>query len=163
MKIILLSLLLIMTMPLITQAAEVGSPAPDFNLENLSGGETSLGQLKGKVVFLDFWAPWCTICREELPELDRLSRKFRQDGLVVIGIDVDDSEAAVKNFLAKTPLSFTLLIDKRDVMRKKYRFRTLPTAFIIGKDGMIRYVHIGFGNEYLSLYEREIIELLKQP
>ncbi len=81
----------------------------------------------------------------------------------MIGIDTDDSETLVKEFLQKNPLSFTILIDKKGSVYREYRFRTLPTAFIIGRDGVIRYRHMGFGKEYLPMYEKEIIELLKQP
>jgi peroxiredoxin len=76
---------------------------------------------------------------------------------------IDPSEKLAAEFLQKVPVTFTVLIDKKSIIRKGYNFRTLPTAFIIGKDGVIRYVHMGFGKEFLQMYEKEIVELLKQP
>ena len=156
-------LFLVIVQPVLAQASQVGSAASDFNLTDLNGNTVSLQQFKGKVLFLDFWAPWCDECREEIPALDALYRKYNNDGLVVIGADIDTSEKLLMDFLQKAPLSFTIVMDKKGAMRRSYRFRTLPTAFIIGKDGIIRYVHLGYGKEFLQMYEKEIIELLKQP
>ncbi len=155
--------LLLIIPPLFAEASQVGTTAPECNLPDLKGNLVTLQQLKGKVVFLDFWAPWCDQCREELPALDALFRKYKNDGLVMIGVDIDSSEKLVAEFLQKTPVAFTVLMDKKGAMRRAYRFRSMPTAFIIGKDGVIRYVHMGFGPEFLPAFEKEITELLKQP
>ncbi len=162
MKIIILSLLLALALPVLANAGQVGTSAPDFSLAEVNGKAVTLKQFRGKVVFLDFWAPWCDPCQEEFPSLDALYRKYSSDGLEVIGISIDPSEKLVAEFLQKVPVAFTVLIDKKSVIRREYNFRTLPTAFIIGKDGVIRYVHMGFGREFLQMYEQEIVELLKQ-
>jgi peroxiredoxin len=161
-KIIRLTLLLVLTLPILVKANQVGSLAPDFSIADMNGNEVTLEQFRGKVVFLDFWAPWCDICREELPALDALYKKYSKEGLEIIGIDMDSSERLVTEFLQRVPVTFTVLIDKKAITRRGYRFRTLPTAFIIGKDGVIRYVHLGFGKEFLQMYEKEINELLSQ-
>lgn len=162
MKVIIAVLLLSLTLPVFANAGQVGTSAPDFGLTDVNGKIVNFKQFKGKVVFLDFWAPWCDICREELPALDELYKKYSNEGLEIIGIDMDPSEKLVAEFLQKVPVTFTVLIDKKGVIRRGYNFRTLPTAFIIGKDGIIRYVHMGFGDEFLQMYEKEIDELLKQ-
>lgn len=162
MKVIILSLLLALTLPVGANAGQVGSSAQDFSLTDLKGNVVALKQLRGKVVFLDFWAPWCDPCREELPALDVLYKKYGNDGFEVIGIDIDDSERLLSEFLQKVPITFTVLSDKKGVTKREYGIRTLPTAFIIGRDGVIRYVHMGFGKEFLQMYEKEIAELLKQ-
>lgn len=154
---------MIIILPFCAEASQIGTEAPDCSLPDLNGNAVTLRQMKGKVVFLDFWAPWCDQCREELPALDVLFRKYRDDGLVVIGVDIDSSEKLLTAFLQKTPITFTILMDGRGAMRRAYRFRTLPTAFIVGKDGVIRYIHMGFGTEFLPAFEKEITELLKQP
>ena len=161
-KIITIIIFLALTLPVFAKASQVGTSAPDFSLVDVNGKVVTLKQFSGKVVFLDFWAPWCDPCREELPALDALYKKYRSDGLEVIGIDIDYSEKLVAEFLQKVPVAFTILIDKKGVIRRGYSFRTLPTAFIIGRDGVIRYVHLGFGKEFLQLYEKEIAELLRQ-
>jgi peroxiredoxin len=161
-KIVILALLLSLTLPILANAGQVGTSAPDFNLADMNGKEVTLKQFKGKVVFLDFWAPWCDQCREEFPALDTLYRKYSNDGLEIVGIDIDDSEKIVAEFLQKIPVGFPVLIDKKGLSRRAYKFRMLPTAFIIGRDGVIRNVHMGFGKEFLQMYEKEIVELLKQ-
>ena len=162
MKIIIIALLLALTLPVFANASQVGTSAPDFSLVDVNGKVVTLKQFRGKVVFLDFWAPWCDPCREELPALDALYKKYSNEGLEIIGIDIDSSEKLVTEFLQKVPVTFTVLIDKKGIIRRGYNFRTLPTAFIIGKDGVIRYVQMGFGKEFLPMYEKQIAELLKQ-
>ncbi len=157
------AILMFMIMPLFAQANQVGTAAPECGLPDLNGTPVTLQQMKGKVVFLDFWAPWCDQCREEIPALDALYRKYGSDGFVVVGVDIDTSEKLLTEVLEKTPVTFRITMDSKGAMRRAYRFRMLPTLFIIGKDGIIRYVHMGFGKEFLSMYEKEIIELLKQP
>jgi peroxiredoxin len=162
-KVFVTILLLVIMRPIFVHASQVGTVAPDFSHPDLNGKAVTLQQLRGKVVFLDFWAPWCDPCREELPALDALYNKYSNDGLVIIGVDMDSSEKLVTEFLQKVPLSFTILIDGKGTLRREYRIRTLPTAFIIGKDGVIRNIQAGYGKEFLQMYEKEIVELLKQP
>jgi len=163
MKISVAILLLMITAPAFANASQVGSVAPDFSLPDLTGKTINLQKLKGKVVLLDFWMPWCEPCREEFPALDALYKKYRNNGLEIIGINLDDSETRLHEFLQKVPVSFTIVIDKKDRTRKSYSLEILPSAFIVGKDGVIRYVHIGYHKEFLQMYENEIVELLKQP
>jgi thiol-disulfide isomerase/thioredoxin len=143
--------MLALTLPVFANADQVGTLAPDFSLVDVNGKAVTLKQFRGKVVFLDFWAPWCDPCREELPALDALYKKYSNDGLVIIGIDIDSSEKLLTEFLHKIPIVFTVVIDKKSVIRRGYNFRTLPTAFIISKDGVIRYAHMGFGKEFLDV------------
>ncbi len=161
-KIIIITLLLAFALSGFANAGQVGTLAPDFSLEDVHGNVVTLKQFNGKVVFLDFWAPWCDICREELPALDTLYKKYSKDGFEIIGIDMDPSEKKLAEFLQKAPVTFTILSDKKSIIRRGYNFRTLPTAFVIGRDGVIRYVHLGFGQEFSQMYEKEISELLKQ-
>jgi len=163
MKIAVAILLLIITAPAFANASQVGTVAPDFSLPDLTGKTINLQKFKGKVVLLDFWMPWCEPCREEFPALDALYKRYRNEGLEVIGINLDDSKTRLHEFLQKVPISFTILIDNKDRTRKSYFLEILPSAFIVGKDGVIRYVHIGPHKEFIKMYENEIVELLKQP
>ena len=162
MKVLVAALLLAILLPTSAIASQVGSTAPDFSLSDLTGKPVSLQQFKGKVVLLDFWAPWCDLCREELPKLEALYKQRGKDGFEIIGIGIDTSEPQVTEFLQKAPVTFTISIDKKSNVRRAYNFRTLPTTFIIGRDVVIRYVHLGYSNGYLQMYEKEIDELLKQ-
>ncbi len=111
MKIVILSLLLALALPVFANAGQVGTSAPDFGLAEVNGKAVTLKQFRGKVVFLDFWAPWCDPCQEAFPSLDALYRKYSSDGLEVIGISIDPSEKLVAEFLQKVPVAFTVLID----------------------------------------------------
>jgi len=156
-------LLLVIMWPVCSQASQVGSLAPDFSLTDLNDKTFTLQQFRGKVVLLDFWAPWCAPCREELPHLDALYQKYNNDGLVILGIDIVPSEKLVSEFLQKVPITFTILIDRKNTVTREYRIRSLPAVFLVGKDGVIHYVHLGFGKDFLQMYEKEIIDLLQHP
>jgi peroxiredoxin len=147
--------------PLHASSGQVGQPAPAFELPDAKGRLVSLESFKGKVLFLNFWAPWCLSCRMELPELERLNGRYGEAGFEVIGIGLDASEAAVTKFLQKTPLSFSILLDKKGKLADAYRVSGLPSSFIVSRDGIIRYQHLGFEKQFVTMYEREIEELLK--
>jgi len=143
-------------------AAHEGTRAPGFSLRDLTGETITLEQLKGKVVFLDFWAPWCIPCRDELPELDGLYKKFQKKGLLVLGIAVDASAEGVAKFMQKVPVSFPMLMDTHGTVAESYRLVNMPTGYLIGRDGVIGHIYRGFGKDLLTLYEKDITELLGQ-
>ncbi len=148
--------------PLCSYSAEIGGKAPAFSLKDIKGNIVTLESLKGKVVFVDFWATWCGPCKEEFPELDALYKKYGKDGFEVVGISVDKSESNVAEFLKKRPVSFTILTNTNGDVAEAYGLPGMPTGFIIGKDGVIRYRHVGFSKAFLPVYEKEIVELLKR-
>ncbi len=143
-------------------SAEVGSPAPSFSLEDLIGNTVTLSTFEGKVVLVDFWAPWCTPCKEELPTLEGLYRRYNQDGFEIIAVAVDSSEKAVSRFLQRIIVSYPVVLDNNKSVSESYRCSHLPTSYIIGREGILRYIHKGFGKDSLPVYENEIVELLKQ-
>jgi peroxiredoxin len=143
-------------------AAQEGTQAPGFSLRDLKGDTITLEQFKGKIVFLDFWAPWCVPCRDEFPALESLYRKFQSEGFIVVGIAVDASTEGVAKFLKKAPVSFPVLIDSNGTVAESYRLINMPTAYIIGRDGIVRYRHLGYGKELLLKYEKEIGELARE-
>lgn len=144
-------------------AAQVGVPAPAFHLADLQGNPVSLERLRGKVVFLDFWAPWCAPCREELPVLDELYKKYKNDGFQVLGISLDASERSIGKYLLTTPVAFPVMIDRKSDVADAYGFSGLPAGFLIDKNGIIRYRHAGFDKSFVAIYEKEIVELLHAP
>lgn len=154
--------LFLLLFPLAANSAQVGKPAPAFSLKDLKGNIVTLESFKGKVVFLDFWTPWCIPCKEEMPEMEALYKKLGDKGFEIVGIAVDASEKTILQFLRKIPLSYAILLDDKGMASDAYRCSNLPTAFIIGRDGIIHYLHKGFGIEFLPLYEKEVMELLKQ-
>jgi thiol-disulfide isomerase/thioredoxin len=161
-KIAISALFLIFVSSNVAYADQVGTMAPAMTLMDLDGRIVKVDHFKGKVMFLDFWAPWCIPCKEELPELDRLYKKYKDEGLIVIGISVHASARDVALMFKRAPVAFSVFVDSTGDANDAYLVSGIPTAFLIGKDGVIRHRHTGFVKELLPLYEKEIADLLKQ-
>ena len=142
--------------------AQIGEIAPPFELTDLSGDLVKSGDLKGKVVFMVFWATWCEQCRTELPELDILYKKYRKDGLEVVGISLDSSAARLARFLQKIKPSFRVFHDVKGTVANAYRVSGIPVGVIVDRNGVIGRRITGFGRGFLPMFEREMKELLKQ-
>jgi peroxiredoxin len=123
--------------------AAVGNPAPDFDTLDLKGEVWSLSKLRGKVVFLNFWATWCPPCREEMPAMQRLYTKLPKDKFEMIALYNRDEKTAVRNFVSKLGLTFPILSDEYNFAGTKYGLTGLPETFIIDKQGVIREKIIG--------------------
>lgn len=162
MRICILMVLLTGSVPVIAFSEQIASPAPAFELTDTNGRTISLEKLRGKVVLLNFWAPWCVSCREELPELETLYMRYNETGFEVIGICVDAPGSTLTRFLQKFSLTFPILTDPTGKTADAYRLTELPTSFIIGRDGVVRYLHKGYRKESLPVYRKEIDELLKK-
>ncbi len=120
-----------------------GPEAPDFTLQDLSGNGVSLKQFRGKTVFVDFWATWCGPCRRSIPELVDLQERYRDQGLVVLGITVDDlNRVGVKTLLAfkeQYKINYSILLADRNVTMAYFgnRQMPIPTLFIIDGKGRV--------------------------
>jgi peroxiredoxin len=154
--------LLLLLLPFAADAAQVGQPAPAFSLKDMKGNLVTLESFKGMVVFLDFWAPWCQSCKEELPDLDALYKKYASRGFTVLSITVEKSGDMANKYLQNKPVSFPVLVDANGEVAETYSFSGLPASFLIGKDGIIRHKHMGYGKELLNVYEQEITGLLNK-
>ena len=135
---------------------------PDFTLEDLSGKRISLKSLRGKVVFLNFWATWCVPCREEMPTLERLWQE-RRASLEVLGVNLDTLGAAkVRAFVRELRLTFPILLDPELAVGRKYRVRALPVSFIVDRGGVIRHREIGY-RDWTDRESRFIVEEALRP
>lgn len=115
-----------------------GQPAPNFTLSNLQGQKVSLSDFKGKVVLLNLWATWCPPCREEMPSMEMLYRKFQEQGLVILAVNVEeDGQQAVSSFLRRTPYSFPILLDTGADVQNLYKVFQFPETFIIDRNGNV--------------------------
>jgi thiol-disulfide isomerase/thioredoxin len=119
-------------------------------------------QLKGKVVYVDFWASWCVPCRASFPWLEELHRKYGDQGLVVLGINKDQAPGDAGKFLARYPASFPLLRDPGDALAKGFAVRGMPSAYLIDRRGNIRHTHVGFRQDTTAELEQLLVELLKE-
>lgn len=109
--------------------------APDFTLEELSGRRLRLKDLRGKVVFLNFWATWCVPCREEMPTMERLHREFKEQGLEIVAINFREGRKEVRKFLVELGLTFTVLLDRDGTVSERYGAWAIPLSYFVNRRG----------------------------
>jgi peroxiredoxin len=135
-------------------AASVGGPAPPFDLASQAGKNVSLDQYKGQVVMLNFWASWCGPCRQEMPLLEGIYKKYNKLGFTMLGVNVEPDSNAAIDWLKQTPVSFPILFDKDSKVSKLYDVTGMPSTVIIDRTGKVRMLHHGYKpgdeNEYLD-------------
>jgi peroxiredoxin/outer membrane lipoprotein-sorting protein len=119
-----------------------GRVAQDFTLKALDGDKVSLNGLRGHVVLLDFWATWCPPCRAELPEIEKIRHEFSDKGLVVLGIN-DEESGVVKSFVKKNQYDLPVLMDSKREVHRMYGARAIPTVIVIDRDGVIKAHYVG--------------------
>lgn len=123
--------------------AKEGALAPDFLLETLEGDDLRLSDLRGQPVVVNFWATWCTSCREEIPQLNAAYDRFRDDGLVIIGVDLQESDSIVRRYAQDFGMGFPIAMDRDGGVADRYRLLGVPTTFFIDREGVIRSVFTG--------------------
>ena len=134
--------------------------APDFSLPDLKGGQLELSAYRGKVVLLDFWATWCDPCRDEIPHFAEMQDKYRDQGLQIIGISMDDEPEPVRDFYQKFKMNYPVVMGNAKIGEAYGGVLGLPIAFLIGRDGRIYSRHIGATD--VSVFETEIGKLLAE-
>ena len=112
-------------------------PAKDFTLKLVDGGTVRLSSLKGKVVFLNFWATWCPPCRIEMPSMEALYQHFRNSGLEFVAVDIGEDKNYVAAFIKRMNINFPVALDEDSSVAENYGISVIPTTFIVGKDGNI--------------------------
>jgi thiol-disulfide isomerase/thioredoxin len=144
-------------------AVSTGDVAPAFKLAKLDGsGDLKLGDLRGKVVFVDFWASWCAPCQKSMPLFDAMAKEFPADRFQLIGVNVDKDVGAAKKALAKRPVSYTIVSDPTGTLPGRYGVETMPMAYLIDGDGAVRYVHKGFRDGDIEKLREHIQKLLAE-
>ena len=140
-----------------------GASAPEFDLPALEGGAASLAAYRGRVVFVNFWATWCTPCREEAPALQSLYQRLRSEGFEVLGISIDDAGARDKiaAFVREYGLRFPVLLDPDQRAYREYQAYGVPETFLIDKEGRVVERFVGPKQWDDGRYERVIRELLQ--
>lgn len=141
--------------------AEVTGMAPAFDLSGMDGKTVNLADYKGKVVYVDFWASWCSPCRDSFPWMGAMQKKYESEGVVFVGINVDRKQKDAEAFLKDTPAQFTVAFDPKGKTPKAYDVMGMPTAFVIGRDGKVLHSHIGFNDSDKKDYEKHIQDALK--
>lgn len=122
---------------------QIGDTAPNFELTTIEGKQVTLNQLRGKAVVLNFWGSWCEPCKTEMPALTQIYEQYADKGLVVIGINIAETDVAVAQFVKQYGLNFSIWMDRdRDVV-ELYKIGPIPSTYFIDPQGKITYVREG--------------------
>jgi peroxiredoxin len=142
-------------------AVESGQPAPAFSAPALpAGGDVSLADYAGQVVYLDFWASWCAPCRQSLPWMEEQRREFADRGFEVIAINVDENPRDALKFLERVPVSYPVVADHRGQLANLYNVSEMPSSFLIDRQGVVRLVHRGFNKSDAARLRQQIATLV---
>jgi thiol-disulfide isomerase/thioredoxin len=141
------------------QAAAAAESAPNFELPTAAGTLT-LAELKGKVIYLDFWASWCPPCRKSFPWMNEMEQRFGRQGLAVVAINLDKDRDLATKFLHEVPAKFTVAYDQQGRVADSYHVPGMPSSFIIDRNGKIQAIHIGFRDEDTPELESSLRSLL---
>jgi thiol-disulfide isomerase/thioredoxin len=128
----------------ITKGPLINEIAPDFMLETLDGKSITLSELKGKKVFINFWASWCPPCRDEMPEIEQFTKQ--NPDVVVLAVNLRNTEKndeAVHNYIEENEYTFPVLLDRKGDVGNTYKVLTLPTSFFVNTKGIVQYKFIG--------------------
>lgn len=126
--------------------------------------ELDLQSLKGKVVYIDFWASWCGPCRQSFPWMKSMHDKFAKDGLAIIAVNVDQEKQKADEFLAEFNPAFKVLFDPKGELASQFKVQTMPSSFMLDRKGQPRFKHLGFHDSKRAEYEQQIQQLLaEQP
>jgi len=134
--------------------------APAFTLNNLQESPVSLSNFKGKVIYVDFWATWCAPCRRSFPWMQQMYEKYHDLGLEIIAISLDGKKEVIDRFLKQSPVSFTILRDRRNKVASKYKVKVMPSSYLIDQDGNFYYRHAGFNDRDKTKLEERFRDLL---
>jgi thiol-disulfide isomerase/thioredoxin len=162
-KQLLLALSIAISTALPAWAAKEGEQAPlgsirDFN----SDKQTHLIDLKGKVVYLDFWASWCLPCKLSFPSLNKLYNELNNKGFEVVAVNLDEEKQDAVKFLAENPINFSIGYDAEGLCPSAFGVIAMPSSFIIDKQGKIRKIHLGFKPGDITHIREKVLALLNE-
>ncbi len=131
-----------------------------FSSPATASGGLDLSAHEGKVVVVDFWASWCVPCRRSFPWLNDMHARYADQGLVIIGVNLDTDRDDAMAFLAEYPADFHIHFDAGAGLAKDYGVEAMPSSFVIGRDGQVKARHLGFKVKRTAEYEAILVEAL---
>lgn len=143
-------------------ASAISGKAPDFTLNSRSGKNLRLSDYRGNVVLLNFWASWCGPCRQEMPLLEGMYKKYKKLGFTILGVNVEQDSSKAKSYLSDISVSFPILYDNANTASKLYNVSAMPTTIIIDRNGNMRYLHKGYKPGYEKDYKKQIKALIRE-
>ena len=147
---------------LAAQADEPSGPAPAFQLHDAAGNVHQLDTLKGQVVMINFWASWCGPCRQEMPLLEAIFRKYEPLGFTLLAVNVEENSADGEAWLRDRPVSFPVLYDPDNQVSKLFDVIAMPSTVLIDRQGNVRYLHHGYKPGYEEDYMNQIRALARE-
>ncbi len=141
-----------------------GSAAPNFEGKTSKGQDIKLSDYLGKVVLIDFWASWCSPCREEMPELIKFYKSHTDPKFELIAVNIDNDNDNAKHFLDQLfpEPAFPIVLDDSQKIPALFDIEAMPTTIFVDKKGKIRYWHDGFKKAYVKEFNEELSQLLKE-
>jgi cytochrome c biogenesis protein CcmG/thiol:disulfide interchange protein DsbE len=141
-------------------AVEAGDKAPALSLPTAKGDTVALEQLRGKVVYVDFWASWCGPCRRSFPFMNEMQAKYGPRGFTVVGVNVDKKRADADRFLAQVPATFTIVFDETGATPSAWAVKGMPSSYLVDGAGKVVFVERGFTDEHKAALEQRIAALV---
>ena len=133
-----------------------------FGISHACAAGLDLSPYRGKVVYLDFWASWCTPCHLSFPWMNDILASYGADGLVILAVNLDRDRAKADDFLATSRGQLNILYDPKGDIARQFNFKNMPTAMLIGRDGKVHAVHSGFETNQENAYLADVVSLLHQ-
>ena len=141
-------------------ATEAGQPAPAFALPTAKGDTVALDKLRGKVVYVDFWASWCGPCRRSFPWMNEMQQKYGSRGFQVVAINVDKKRSDAERFLVQYPANFTVVYDEAGATPAAYGVKGMPSSYLVDARGNVTFVERGFLEEHQAELENRVAALV---
>ena len=146
----------------VARALVPGEAAPAFALPTPAGKTLSLASLRGKVVYVDFWASWCTPCRRSFPWMNAMQARHGAEGLAIVAVNVDKRPADAARFLGDVPASFTVVYDAGGATPSAYGVKGMPSSYLIDRRGNVIAIEDGFHDERRAALEAQIESALRE-
>ncbi len=139
-----------------------GHTAPDFVLKSLNGDNLRLSEFRGDVVMINFWASWCGACRDEMPILDEVFRRYKPIGFKLLSINIDDNRERAVRISQSLDVSFPVLYDRRKKVSRKYEVTRMPSVILVDREGVVRHWHHGYDRASEQRYLQQLRALLRE-
>lgn len=149
----------LITNVLIAKTELLGNVAPDFTLRSDQGDNKKLSEYRGKVVLINFWASWCGPCQQELPKLAELKELHNENDFELLSINIDEEPEKALRLAKKLGVNFPVLFDEQKQVSKLYDIDAMPMTVLVDRNGEVRYLHRGYKESYLGLYQQQIKKL----
>lgn len=140
----------------------ISGKAPDFTLKSRDGKNLRLSDYRGQVVMINFWASWCGPCRQEMPLLEDLYKRYSKLGFTIVGVNVDTDSSKANNYLKDVSVSFPIVYDTGNTVSKSFNVNAMPTTVIVDRNGNMRFLHQGYKPGYENEYKKQVKQLIKE-